>query len=129
MKPSDLLVLFLVLVALGTAAVYLPSTELIPAQELPGSIAPGLSPVRSPALMNAAKDVGQGVSSLFGDGNNLKQFVEGNPHGTEKDAPGQLKVYAIWAVWFAAAMTLAAFAYGILGRFEPEEKTILPVKK
>lgn len=129
MKPADLIVLLLVVLALGVAVIFIPSTELIPAQEKPGSIAPGLSPVRAPMAMDAARDVGLKISDMFGDGNSLKWSVEGNPRGTEKDAPGELKVYGIWAVWFALAMTLSALAYSILGRFDPEEKTVLPVKK
>jgi hypothetical protein len=129
MKPSDIIALVLVVIALGTAAIFIPATELIPAQVQPGSIAPGLSPVRSPGMMEAMRDVGVKISDMFGHGSNLEQFVEGNPKGMEHDAPGELKVYAIWGVWFAGAMTLVALAYAVLGRLEVEEKTVLPVKK
>jgi hypothetical protein len=110
------------------AVVFLPATELIPAQVEPGYIGPGLSPVRSTGIMDVYKGVGQQVSSWFGGTTDLKPYVEGDPKSTQQ-APGELKVYSMWAVFLSLAMVIAALAYSVIGRFDLEEKTVLPVKK
>jgi hypothetical protein len=125
----DWVVIGLALFGIIAAVVFLPAMELIPSQTYPGSIAPGLSPVRMPAVMQGYKDVAEKMSPMFGGTQDLKPYAEGNPKSL-KDAPGQLKVYAMWAVFLSLAMLLAALAYGIIGRlFDTEEKTVLPVKK
>lgn len=128
MKPVDFIVLGLAALAVIVALVFLPAAELIPAQVEPGSIEPGLSPVRSVGVMDFYKGVGQQMSQWFEGSENLKPYVEGNPKSTTQ-APGELKVYSMWAVFISIAMVLAALAYSVIGRFEAEEKTVLPVKK
>jgi hypothetical protein len=124
----DWIVIGLAVVGVLTALIFLPAMELIPAQVEPGSIAPGLSPVRVPALMEGYKDVGEKVSGWFGGPTNLQPYVEGDPKSVTQ-APGELKVYSMWGVFLSLAMVLAALAYSVIGRFESEEKTVLPVKK
>lgn len=110
-----------------SAIVCMPAAELLPAQVEAGSIAPGLSPVRSEGVMKMFKEVGEGLSRTFYDTTDLKTYVEGDPRSVK--APGELKAYAMWSVFLALAMVFAAIGLNAVGRYESEEKTILPVKK
>lgn len=127
MKPGELIAVLLIMAATLVALIGLPATELIPAQVEHGSIAPGLSPVRVPAAMDAFKSIGEQIAGVFGHSKDLKPFVEGDPKSLTQQ-PGELKVYAMWAVFLSIAMTLSALAYCVLGH-DPEEKLVLPVKK
>lgn len=113
--------------AFVSAVVFMPAAELIPAQVEAGPIAPGLSPVRSEALMNVFKEVGETLSQTFYGTADLKTYVEGDPKSVQP--PGELRAYALWSVFLALAMLFAAIGLNAVGRYESEEKTILPVKK
>lgn len=115
--------------AFVSAVFFMPAAELLPAQVEAGSIAPGLSPVRSEGLMNFFKDIGTGLSKTFYGTEDLKGYAEGDPRGIGNKAPGELRAYAMWAVFLSLAMLFAAIALNAVGRYESEEKTILPVKK
>jgi hypothetical protein len=130
MKPVYIISVILTVLALVTALFFMPAAELIPAQVEPGPIAPGLSPVRSEHAMEFFGTIGRQLSEVMGYGGDLQAYVQGNPKATTPaEAPGELRAYQMWAVFFALALVLAALAIGLIGRLESEEKTVLPVKK
>jgi hypothetical protein len=126
----DFIVIGLAILTLGCAIVFLPAMELIPAQVEPGSIAPGLSPVRDEGAMNIFKNIGSNIAGALGQSPDLKTYVEGDPKGIGEKSPGELRVYAMWAVGFSFALIFAALAFSLLGRSsDADEVTVLPVKK
>ncbi len=114
--------------ALMIALIGLPAAELLPAQVDPGPIAAGLSPVRSVAGMDVFKEIGQNLTEVFYNTKDLKIYVEGSPK-LIGSAPGEVKAYTMWAVFLSLAMLCAAIALNAVGRYDSEEKTVLPVKK
>ncbi len=114
--------------ALLIALIGLPAAELLPAQVDPGPIAAGLSPVRSVHAMDMFEDVGKKLTEIFYNTSDLKIYVEGSPKSVG-EAPGENKAYTMWAVFLSLAMLCAAIALNAVGRYDSEEKTVLPVKK
>lgn len=131
MKPiTTVIVLACAGIAFLCALIFMPAAELLPAQERAGSIAPGLSPVRDVYTMNFFENVGQELSKVFYNTEDLKMYVTGDPRAYgSKNMPGELKAYALWGVFLSLAMLFAAIGLAVVGRLESEEKTILPAKK
>lgn len=131
MKPIvTLIVAACAFLAFLFAVVCMPAAELLPAQSEPGSIAPGLSPVRSRGVMDAFAGVGRTLSQTFFQTDNLETYTQGDPLSYGKqNMPGELKAYMMWAVFLSLAMVFAAIGLGAVGRYDSEEKTVLPVKK
>jgi hypothetical protein len=127
--------------ALICGVVLMPASELMPATIQSGSWMPGLSPVRSYDGMQAVRSLGNKIAdTLFP---HAVQAAGANPQGANADAvqkviadtkfnqnmPGELRSYVAYAVFLSLAMIFAAIAINAVGRWDSEEKTIIPLKK
>jgi hypothetical protein len=115
------------------SVILMPAAELLPAQvnspTATAPITPGLSPVRSEPVMDAFKGVAQGLSEVFFGKSNLEQITSEPLPGGTGTTPGDTRAYMLYAIGFGAAMIAAAIAINAVGRYDSEEKTIIPVKK
>lgn len=123
---TGILVFAFAALCLGFSVIFMPAAELLPAQaQLPSATAnlqPGLSPVRIDPVMKFYAGVAQQIV-----GNpDLKQYSTST---LSDGAPGEVKSYLVYSVGFALAMIAAAIAINAVGRYDSEEKTVIPVKK
>ena len=108
----------------------MPAAELMPAQaNVPSAVAslsPGLSPIRSDEVMQAYKGIAESFAQIKGWSGNLSE-LSNSPF--EENAPGELRAYVLYAIGLSAALIAAAISITAVGRFDAEEKTVIPVKK
>ena len=123
--------------------ILMPAAELMPAQVTAGSWEPGLSPVRSYPMMQAFERVGDDMSKVFfnldlkkalsepfGVDASSEPTIDGSQQGTKKVAmTGEIRAYVLYSICLGAAFICAALAFNFLGRWDSEEKTVIPVKK
>jgi hypothetical protein len=138
---SGILVLVFAALALLCGAVLMPVSELMPATVQSGSWMPGLSPVRSYDAMQEVRKVGNAISGLVFS--HAITQADANPKSAGADAvqkvivdtpfnhnmPGEIRAYVAYAVFLSLAMIFAAIAINAVGRWDSEEKTIIPLKK
>lgn len=122
-------------------AVLMPVAELMPATITSGSWAPGLSPVRSYDAMQQVRDLANQVATMLFP--KALEQADKNPKDAKADAvqkviadvelhdsiPGEVRSYIAYAVFMSLALIFAAVALNAVGRWDSEEKTIIPVKK
>jgi hypothetical protein len=110
--------------------ILMPAAELMPAQvNLPAATAPllpGLSPVRNEGAMDFFKGVAEGFSDMRFQTGDLKKLTAEPLDGT---TPGEVRAYVLYSIGLALALTAAAIAINAIGRYDSEDKTIIPVKK
>jgi hypothetical protein len=114
-----------------SGVILMPAAELMPAQLQHGPITPGLSPIRSYEAMQWFNGVANSIVGALGDfkpgiGPNVEETMSRPMHD---NIPGEVRAYAIYAVFLAGAMILAAIAINAVGRWDSEEKTTIPIKK
>jgi hypothetical protein len=107
-------------------AILMPAAELMPATVSSGSWMPGLSPVRSYGLMESIKGMDESLAQTFFHEPNLQTALSKPMHD---NIPGEVRSYILYAVFLALALMLAAIAHNAIGRWDSEEKTIIPIKK
>ena len=119
MKPIVAAVVgFFALMTIMTT-VFMPAAELIPAQVNPGAPTNGESPVRSKELMGVFKDLGESALKMVGIQASMEDVVKKDPNTP----------YYVYSLFLCIALVSAAIAINAIGRFDSEEKTIIPVKK
>jgi hypothetical protein len=118
-------------VALLCGALFMPTAELLPATVESGSWMPGLSPVRSYDAMMGFKKIGdqltEAVFKIPGVESAMKDPIKGSEDSLP--IPGRVRSYVLYAIFMAGAMICAAVALNAVGRWDSEEKTIIPYKK
>jgi hypothetical protein len=119
-------VLICALATFVCGAVLMPASELMPATVTPGPWTDGLSPVRSYDAMQAFKGIGNSLSSTLFNMPNVDDAMTKPMH---TNIPGDVRSYVAYAIFLSLAMIFAAVAINCIGRWDSEEKTIIPYKK
>jgi hypothetical protein len=119
-------VIILALATFACGVIFMPAAELMPAQLQHGPITPGLSPIRSYDAMQTFRQIGDSICQALDVGPNLETTLS---RPMQDNIPGEVRAYAIYAVFLAGAMILAAIAINAVGRWDSEEKTTIPIKK
>jgi hypothetical protein len=120
-------VLIFAFAALVCGALLMPVAELLPATINSGSWEPGLSPVRSYSAMQEVHKVGNGLTEFFFPQEpTVKDAMTKDMHD---GISGEVRSYVLYSVFLSLAMILAAIAINAVGRWDSEEKTIIPYKK
>ena len=137
---TGIIVLVFAALSLLCGVVFMPVAELLPATVNTGSWLPGLSPVRSYDAMQAVRSIGNSITPMIfpkvideaggnpqhAQADNVQRVVE---HPMQDDIPGEVRSYVAYAIFLSLAMIFAAIAINAVGRWDSEEKTIIPIKK
>lgn len=116
----------LAMLTLGFGILLMPAAELLPAQLQHGPMKPGLSPIRSYEMMQGFKQIGDWLVAVTDQGPNIQLTLAKE---ITDNISGEARSYATYAVCLAGAMILAAVAINLVGRWDSEEKTTIPIKK
>ena len=119
-------VLICALATFVCGAVLMPASELMPATVRSGSWANGLSPVRSYDIMQEFKKLGNSISSTVFNKPNVDDAMNTPMHD---DIPGDVRSYVAYSIFLSLALIFSAIAINCIGRWDSEEKTIIPYKK
>lgn len=126
-RPIAAIVMLLSIVGvLACSLLFMPAAELMPAvAESPSATAPlepGLSPVRSEKALNFFEK----LAEMMWETNDVDKLAEQPlPDG----APGDVRAYTKYSVFLGLALVFGAIAIAAVGRYDSEEKTIIPAKK
>jgi hypothetical protein len=137
---SGIIVIVFALLSLVCGVVFMPVSELLPATVTSGSWMPGLSPVRSYDAMQAVRGIGNSITgALFPEA--IQQAAQNPQHMQSDDVQkalehpmqsglsGEVRAYVAYALFLSLAMIFAAIAINAVGRWDSEEKTIIPLGK
>ncbi|HEY9790310.1 MAG TPA: hypothetical protein V6D22_07925 [Candidatus Obscuribacterales bacterium] len=139
---TPIIVIVCALLSLICGVVLMPVSELLPSTLTSGSWLPGLSPVRSYDAMQAVRNIGNSFTGVLfpnamqetgpapapqnGQSDDVKKAID---HPMQGGIPGEVRSYVAYAIFLSLAMIFAAIAINAVGRWDSEEKTIIPAKK
>lgn len=118
MKPIIMVLVAAFALLTLVSTLFMPGAELLPAQVNPSPPQHGELP-RPTAIMDIFYDIGDAALKLTGHQGSIKDVITNNPNTP----------FYVYSVFLGIALVSSAIAINAIGRFDSEEKTVLPVKK